>query len=171
MKYIASTFFLLLFFLSHGHAQKFAYVDVDYILEHIPEFGSAQTQLDETTEKWQEAIKKMELEVIELKNNYVNEEVLYTEEMKKKKWKSIQNKEVEIYEFKQLKFGYEGELFVKRQELIKPIQDNIYAAIEELAKSKRYDFIFDKSSTPIMLYAKDDYDKSDMIIKALGYNP
>lgn len=165
--------FVLIFvlFASTSFAQKFAYVDVDYILERIPDYASAQTQLDQYSEKWQGDIENMESTLQNMRNVYANEEVLYSEEVKKEKWTAILDKEQALYKFKQEKFGYNGELFQKRQELIKPIQDNIYSAIEDLAKAKRYDFIFDKSSTPIMLFAKEDYDKSNDIIKALGYKP
>lgn len=169
MKYFLS--FLVLCLSLSASAQKFAYVDIEYIMNHIPEYSSAQTQLDETAELWQNEIIKMEMELTDMKNAYANEEVLYTKEVKERKWKEIENKEVEIYKYKQSKFGYEGELFLKRQELIKPIQDNIFAEIEKLATDKRYDFIFDKSATPMMLFAKEDYDKSNLIIKALGYRP
>ena len=110
-------------------------------------------------------------EIDDLYRNFQNEQYLLTEEQKKTKVAEIEGREKAIKEYQKLKFGYEGELFVKRQELVKPIQDKVYEAIEKFAKERGYDFIFDKSSSTTLLYSNAENDKSDDIIKKLGYTP
>ena len=151
------------------NAQKFAYVDSDYILERMPEFGSAQDQLDKLSLNWQEEIEELYQEIDQLYKKYQADKVLLTQEMKNKREGEIINKEKDAKELQRKRFGPEGDLFVKRQELIKPTQDKIYNAIQDLATEKRYDIIFDKSSELIMLYADTDLDKSDEILQMLGY--
>tara|TARA_Y100001933_G_scaffold240840_1_gene266736 strand:- start:519 stop:1028 length:510 start_codon:yes stop_codon:yes gene_type:complete len=157
------------FFSITAYAQKFAYVDSDYILERVPEYQSAQEQLDKLTLSWQEEIEILYQEIDMLYKKYQADQILLTQEMKTKREAEIINKEKEAKELQRKRFGPEGDLFVKRQELIKPTQDKIYNAIQDLATEKRYDIIFDKSSELIMLYADTDLDKSDEILQMLGY--
>jgi outer membrane protein len=151
-------------------SQKIAYVDTDYILEKIPDYKEAQQQLDDIAAQWRAEIQKDKQEVEQLYKRYQAEQYLMDEQTRTRKEEEIAAKERAVAEKEQAKFGYEGELFKKRQELVKPIQDKIYNAVVELAKTRGYDFIFDKASGgPYMLYADPKNDKSDEILKALGY--
>ena len=150
-------------------AQRFVYVDTDYILEQIPEYTTAQAKLDEMAEQWRAEIDKRYKEIDDLYKAYQAEQVLLPEETKIQRQQQIEAKEKAVKEYQKQKFGYEGELFVKKQELIKPIQDKIYNEIQKLATEKSYDFVFDKSGGLNMLYANTRYDKSKDIIEALGF--
>ena len=152
-------------------AQRFAYVNTDYILKNIPEYKAAQDQIDKITTEWRAEVDKKQKEIDDLYRNFQNEQYLLTEEQKKTKVGEIEAKEKAIKDYQKTKFGYEGELFQKRQELVKPIQDKVYEAIEKYAKERGFDFIFDKSSSTTLLYANAENDKSDDIIKKLGYTP
>lgn len=127
------------------YAQKFAYVESDYILERVPEYQSAQEQLDKLTLSWQEEIEQLYLEIDQLYKKYQADQILLTQDMKIKRENEIINKEKAAKELQRKRFGPEGDLFTKRQELVKPIQDKIYNAIQDLATEKRYGVIFDKS--------------------------
>lgn len=150
-------------------AQRFVYVDTDYILEQIPEYTTAQAKLDEMAEQWRAEIDKRYKEIDELYKAYQAEQVLLPEETKIQRQQQIEAKEKAVKEYQKQKFGYEGELFQKKQELIKPIQDKIYNEIQKMATEKSYDFVFDKSGGLNMLYANTRYDKSKDIIEALGF--
>ena len=151
------------------YAQKFAYVESDYILERVPEYQSAQEQLDKLTLSWQEEIEQLYLEIDQLYKKYQADQILLTQDMKIKRENEIINKEKAAKELQRKRFGPEGDLFTKRQELVKPIQDKIYNAIQDLATEKRYGVIFDKSGELSMLFADPDLDKSDDNLRKLGY--
>ncbi len=150
------------------YAQKFAYVDMDYILNKMPTYNEAQKQLDKIADGWQKDVEIKMKGVDDMYKQFQAEQVLMTEPMKQQKMKDIEAKEKEVKEFQKAKFGPNGELFKKRQELIKPIQDKIYNEIQKYAVAKGYDFIFDRSSGPTMLYAGDRFNRSDDILSALG---
>lgn len=166
-KKIISSFVVLLI-ASSTFAQKFAYVDMDYILEKMPTYTEAQKQLDKVAEGWQKEVEAKMATVDELYKQFQAEQVLMTEPMKQQKIKEIEAKEKEVKEFQKGKFGPNGELFKKRSEFIKPIQDKVYNEIQKYAVAKAYDFIFDRSSGPSMLYANEKMNKSDDILSALG---
>ena len=151
------------------NAQKFAYVDSDYILERMPEYGSAQDQLDKLSLNWQEEIEELYQQIDQLYKKYQADKILLTQEMKNKRESEIINKEKDAKELQRTRFGPEGDLYTKRKELIKPIQDKVYNAIQDFSNEKRYDIIFDKSSNLIMLFSNPSLDKSDDILKMLGY--
>ena len=151
------------------YAQKYAYVDTQYILDNISEYKAAQQQLDQVSVNWQKEIEAKYANIDKLYKDYQAEQILLTDDMKKKREAEITAKEKEVKEFQKQKFGYEGELFKKKQELIKPIQDKIYNAVKKMATDQSYAVIFDKSSDLIMLYANPKYDKSDEILTAMGY--
>jgi len=151
------------------HAQKYAFVDTEYILDNISEYKAAQQQLDQLSVNWQKDIEAKYANIDKLYKDYQAEQILLTDDMKKKREAEITTKEKEVKEYQKQKFGYEGELFKKKQELIKPIQDKIYNAVKKMATDQSYAVIFDKSSDLIMLYANPKYDKSDDILSALGY--
>lgn len=148
-------------------AQRFAYVDMEYILENLPAYTKAQKTLDQTAEQWRAEVAVKMQEVENAYKKFQAEQVLMNEKMKADKIAEIEAKEKAIKEYQKAKFGPNGELFKKRQQLIKPIQDKIYKQIELLAQEKSYDFILDKSSGVQMLYANKRYDRSAIILAAL----
>tara|TARA_B100000768_G_scaffold83507_1_gene79009 strand:+ start:1312 stop:1818 length:507 start_codon:yes stop_codon:yes gene_type:complete len=150
-------------------AQKFAYVDTDYILNKIPDFKQAQDKLDALSTDWQKEIENKYADVEKMYRAYQQEQVLLTTDMKEKREEAIINKETDAKNLQKKYFGPEGSLYIKRQELIKPIQDKIYDAIQQLSAENKYAIIFDSSSDLIMLYKNDNYDKSDKILDLLGY--
>ncbi len=160
---------LLMALSSLVYAQKFAYVDSDYILERIPEYGSAQDQIEKLSLNWQSEIEEVYQEIDLMYKKYQADKILLTQEMKNKRESDIINKEKEAKELQRKRFGPDGDLYKKRQELVKPIQDKIYNAIQDFSNEKRYDIIFDKSSNLIMLFSNPDLDKSDDILKMLNY--
>ena len=150
-------------------AQKFAYVDTDYILNNIPEFNQAQDKLDELSKQWQEEIEAIYAEVDKMYRDYQTQEVLLTDEMKTKRENAIIAKEKSAKDLQRKRFGPDADLYAKRQELIKPLQDKVYDAIQQLAANSKYAVIFDSSSDLIMLYANPNLDKSDKILENMGY--
>lgn len=150
------------------YAQKFAFVDMDYILNKMPTYNEAQKQLDKIAEGWQKDVEAKMKGVDDMYKQFQAEQVLMTEPMKQQKMKEIEAKEKDVKDFQKGKFGPNGELFKKRQELIKPVQDKIYNEIQKYAVAKGYDFIFDRSSGPTMLYAGDRFNRSEDILSALG---
>lgn len=150
-------------------AQKFAYVDTDYILNNIPEFNQAQDKLDEISKQWQEEIEAIYAEVDKMYRDYQTQEVLLTDEMKTKRENAIIVKEKSAKDLQKKRFGPDGDLYAKRQELIKPLQDKVYDAIQQLAANSKYAVIFDSSSDLIMLYSSPNLDKSDKVLENMGY--
>jgi outer membrane protein len=155
---------------SAAFAQKYAYVNTQYILDNIPEYKNAMQQLDNISLTWQKEIEDRYAIIDKLYKAYQAEQVLLTEEMKKRRQDEITSKEKDVKDLQKQRFGVDGDLFKKKQELIKPIQDKIYNAVKKLATDGSYAVIFDKSSELTMLYTNAKYDKSDDILKALGYN-
>lgn len=148
---------------------KFGYVDTDYILSQIPEYKAAQSELDKTSLQWQKEIDAKYAEVDKLYKAYQADVILLTDDMKKKRENEIINKEKEVKELQKQRFGVDGELFKKRQELVKPIQDKVYNAIKVIAEKSALGFIMDKSGQVSLLYANSKYDKSDDVLVYLGY--
>lgn len=168
MKKLFSLIVVVAMFSSMSFAQRFVYVDTEYILDRMPDYKKAQDQIDNIAEEWRKEIDLKYKEVEKLYKAYQAEQVLLTEEMKLQKQKEIEDKEKAARDLQKRYFGFEGELFKKKQELIKPVQDKVYKAIQEMAESKVYDFVFDKSNGVAMLFATPKYDRSDDILKALG---
>lgn len=162
----------MVIFISIGaFAQRFAYVDSDYILQHIPEYNSSQKQLDALSVQWQKEVDARFAEIDKLYKAYQADQVLLTEDMRKRRENEIIKKEQEAKEFQKLKFGFEGELFQVRTKLIKPIQDRVARAIQAVADAQQLDMIFDKNSDITLLYASPRLDKSNDVIIRLGYKP
>ncbi|MBL4652075.1 MAG: OmpH family outer membrane protein [Flavobacteriales bacterium] len=155
---------------TYTFAQKFAYVDTDYILENIPEYQEAQKELDNLSVTWQKQIEAKYAEIDRLYKAYQAEQILLNEDMKAKRENEIIRKEQEVKDFQKDKFGVDGALFKKRQELIQPIQDQIYIAIKEIAEAGSYSVILDRAGQSNILYANTRYDKSDDVLKKLGYS-
>jgi len=159
---------LMVFAVGFIQAQKFAFVDTQYILDNLPEFTEAQAQLDELSAQWQQEVEAKFAEVDKMYKDYQAQSVLLPEDMKKKKEQEIVDKEKEAKNLQKLKFGKDGELFRKRQELVKPIQEKVYNAIQEVATANNYSVIFDKGGSLTMLYANPKYDVSDDVLDNLG---
>jgi outer membrane protein len=169
MKKTMITALALFLFAGLAMAQKFAFVDTDYILQNIPSYNAAQEELNKASEVWEAEI-TVEYEAIEqMYKTYQSERVLLTDEMKKKREEEIMNKERQAKELQSKYFGPEGDLSKKRQELVKPIQDAVYKAVKELSAEGSYAVIFDTASGASILYSNPRYDLSDEVLKKLGY--
>lgn len=169
MKKIALILLTCLLVSATGFTQKFGFVDTEYILSNIPAYKAAQDKLDQFSKEWENEIKAMYEEVDKLYRKYQSEQVLLTQDMKSKREEEIINMEKQVKELQNKYFGVEGELFQKRQELVKPIQDQIYNAIKELATEGGYAAIFDTSEGVSLIFSDPKYDKSDEVLKKLGY--
>lgn len=169
MRKISLLLFAIILTAAVGYSQKYAFVDTEYILSNIPSYQAAQDQLEQYSKEWEKEIKTMYEEVDRMFKKYQSEQVLLTEEMKRKREDEIINREKEVKALQNKYFGPEGELFKKRQELIKPIQDQIYNAVKELAVSGGFAVIFDTSADVSMLYTDPKLDKSDEVLQKLGY--
>lgn len=167
--FIFCLFLLSSFGFSQGAAAKFGYVDTDYILGQIPEYKAAQNELDKTSVSWQKEIEVRFADIDKLYKAYQADAILLTDDMKKKRENEIMNKEKEVKDLQKQRFGVDGELFKKRQELVKPIQDKVYNAIKAVAEKKGLGFILDKSGQIAILYANVKYDISDDVLVHLGY--
>lgn len=169
MKKLLLLFILTNVILTTTFAQKFAYVDTDYILNKIPEFKQAQDKLDNFSTDWQAEIESKYAAVEKMYRAYQQEKVLLTDNMKSKREEAIITKETAAKNLQQKYFGPQGQLFTKRQELITPIQDKIQNAIKELAKANKYQIVFDSSSDLIMLHKDNNLDQSDKVLDLMGY--
>lgn len=152
----------------YGQSQKYAYVDTQYILDNIPEFQDAQDELDEISDKWQKEIETKYAMVSEMYQKYQAESVLLPDDIKHKREEEIINKEKEVKELQRKYFGQEGELYKKRQELVQPIQEKVYNAIETIAATNNYSFVFDKAGGMTLLYGNPKYDISDDVLDEVG---
>lgn len=159
---------ILAMFAGTAHAQKFGYVDTDYILGQLTEYKAAQKQLNEISQKWENDLKIMRDEVDKMYQDFKAEEILLSPTQKKEREDAIVAKENEIKKFELEKFGVNGELFKKRQELIKPIQDKVSVAIAKVAKNNGLDFIFDKSANMNILFSNPKFDRSGDVLDELG---
>ena len=153
-----------------AQAQKFATVDMSYIMKNIPAYESANEQLNQVSKKWQAEVDAKMKEVQQLYKNYQTELVFMSDDMKVKREEEIVAKEKASQELKRNYFGPEGELFKKRESLMKPIQDEVYNAIQEISNTKGLDLIFDKSSAMSAIFVSTKLDISDEVLKKLGYS-
>jgi outer membrane protein len=153
------------------HAQKVGYVDTDYILTKLPEYKDAQSQLDAISAEWQAQMEKRYQLIDQMYKDLQAEEILLTDDMKKKRMSDIKIKEKEALEYQRKKFGVDGELFAERQKLVKPIQEKVYKAIKEVARASGYAIMMDKAGATTLIYTNPKYNKSDAVLKKLGFNP
>lgn len=158
-------------FSNSAMAQKFACIDTDYILGQLTEYKAAQRQLNELSEKWENDLKVMKEEVDKMYRDYKAEEILLSPSQKKEREDAIVAKEEALKAYELEKFGVNGELFKKRQELIKPIQDKVSEAVKRVAKNNGLDFVFDKSANMNILFSNPKYDRSDDVLDELGVTP
>jgi len=168
MKKILTILFFALM-LNSAFSQKIAYVDTDYILSSIPTYQSAQEQLDLMAKEWQEEVEQMYNDIEKMYKEYQAEKVLLTQEMKQKREEEIVQKEKEVKDLQKKYFGPEGDLFKKKQELIEPIQNDIFNAIKEVAVDGNFSIIFDAAGGANMLYSDPKFDKSDLVLEKLGF--
>lgn len=169
MKRLIALTATVLLFAATASAQKFAFVDSDYILKNIPSYNAAQEQLNKLSEQYESEISAQYAEVEKMYKTYQSERVLLTDDVRKKREEDIMKKEEEVKSLQQKYFGPEGELFKKREELVKPIQDALYKAVKEISAEGNYALIFDSASGASILYSNPRYDISDEVLKKMGY--
>jgi outer membrane protein len=162
---------LLAFFLGTGllgFSQKYAIIDTRYILDKMPEYKTAQAQLDDIAAGWQKDIDTRQTELDNMYKSYEAEQVMLSDELKKKREDQLFNKEKDLRDLQRKRFGFEGDLFKKRQELIKPIQDKVYNAVQRMAVNRGFDLVLDKSEGITIIFADPKLDKSEDVLKELG---
>jgi len=153
---------------NYAQAQKVAYVDMQYILKNLPQYETANEQLTMISKRWQKEIDALQQEARVLETNYQTEQIFLSEDLKQKREEEILQKQTEALELKRRYFGKDGELFKKREALLKPIQDDIYTAIQEIAQDKKYDVVKDRSADPSLIYMSSKLDISDLVLQKLG---
>jgi len=155
--------------ITNNFAQKYAYVDTDFILGKLPAYVAAQEQLDKLSQKYQKEMETLHSELDQIYKDYQAEVVLLSQDMKKKREEQIVGKEKEYKKLQRQYFGPDGELAKKREALVKPIQDDVFNAIQTIAEQGAYSMIFDKAGSMTMIYTNPKYDLSDQVLQKLGY--
>ncbi len=158
----------LAFGLNFANAQKFGYIDSDFILNKMPEYAKAQSEIDQLSASWQKEIEEMQKKVDGLYSTYQAEQVLLTEAMKQERLDEMKKKETELKDYQKKVFGFGGLFFLKKQELIKPLQDKVFDATEKVAKANRLAIIFDKAGELVMIYTDPRHDYTDFVLEELG---
>jgi outer membrane protein len=164
-------FFLLSFsccIVAIAHAQRYAIIDTKYILDKLPDYKSAQKNMDDIASGWQKEIDIMQQVLDRMYKDFEAEQVMLSEELRKKREDQLLIKEKELRDLQRQRFGFEGDLFKRRQELIKPIQDKVYNAVQKLAVQRGYDFILDKSEGITVIFADPKLEKSEDVLRELG---
>ena len=156
--------------LSAQKPQRVAYIDMNYILENVPEYRNAQSQLDSKVKNWQEKLDGLSDEIEQMKTDLSNEKSLLTNDLIRERQEDIEIKEQELKRLQQAYFGPTGDLFQLRKQLATPVQDQVYNAIQEIARNKKYDFVFDRSSDLIMLYSNEKFDISELVLNSIVKN-
>ena len=151
-----------------SNAQRYAVIDTKYILDKMPEYKTAQKQLDDVAAGWQKEVDALQQELDKMYKDFEAEQVMLSEELKKKREDQLFIKEKNLRDLQRQRFGFEGDLFKKRQELIKPVQDRVYNAVQKLAVQRGYDFILDKSEGITVIFTDPKLEKSDDVLKELG---
>lgn len=168
MKKILIAASLVMAIAMNAGAQRYAIVDTKYILDKIPDYKEAQEHLDQVSLQWQKEIDQKQAELDRLYRNFEAERVMLSEELKKKREDELFMREKEVRDLQRQRFGFEGDLFKKRQELVKPIQDRVYNAIQKIAANRQYDFILDKSEGITVIFADPKLDRSEDVLRELG---
>ena len=162
---------VLLFFVSFCHGQRgvrIGYIDTEYILKNVDDYQAAQSQLDAKVQQWKSQVDQQLAKLETQKKQLDNERVLLTDELIREREKELQIIETEILDYQQKRFGPNGDLMIQRKQLAQPVQDQIFTAVQEIATSKKYDFIFDKSADVVMLYSADRYDISEQVLRTIN---
>ncbi|MEP2937670.1 MAG: OmpH family outer membrane protein [Gilvibacter sp.] len=166
-------FILTAFLLVGSYAQaqrgaRIGYIDMEYILENVPEYQEAATQLDGKVQQWKKDIEKRLSAVDQMKVDLSNERVLLTKELIEEREEEIQIKQDEVLDYQQKRFGPNGDLAIQRRQLVQPVQDQVFNIVQEIADAKKYDFIFDKSADIVMLFAAERNDISEQVVRAIN---
>ena len=169
-KVLLIVFFIIsnLFFVHAQRGIRVAYIDTEYILENVDEYKEASGQLEEKVQKWKKEIDLKLKEIDLMKETLKNERVLLTPELIEEREEEIKAEEAEILDYQQKRFGHNGDLMIQKKKLIQPIQDQVFTSVREIAKARKYDFVFDKSADIVMLYSNKKYDISDLVLKSLN---
>ena len=170
MKRITIILALVLACASAAMAQKFALVDMDYILKNVPQYEMANEQLNQLSQRWQKEVEAVGKEAENMYQAYLAEKVFLTEEQVKKREADVVAKEKEATELRYKYFGPEGELYKKRQSLLKPVQDEVYNAIKKVADERGYQAIFDRATSRDIIYASPRIDVSNEVLAKMGYS-
>ena len=160
-------FLLAVVFTLQLQAQRYAVIDTRYILNKLPEYEDAQKKLDAFSTQWQKEIDEKQVVLDQLYRNFEAERVMLSDELLKKREDDLFNKEKELRDLQKKRFGFEGDLFKKRQELVKPIQDKVYNAVQKIAVARQYDLVLDKSEGITIIFADPKLDRSDDVLKEL----
>jgi len=168
MKICLFTIFFITFGLNIVLAQRFGYVDTDFVLNKMPDYKKAQDEINQLSDAWEKEIQDMTKKIEAMYSALQAEQVLLTDEMKKERTEAIQKREVELKEYQKKVFGFGGLFFLKKQELIKPIQDKVWDAADKVAKQNNLAIIFDKAGELVMIYTDPRYDYTDFVLDELG---
>ena len=151
-----------------ANAQRYALIDTKYILDKMPDYKSANKTIEQIAEAWQQEIDLMQADLDKMYRELDVEKAMLTPELLKKREDEIYNKEKQVRDLQKKRFGYEGDYFKKKQELVKPLQEKVYNAVQKLASEKMYDFVLDKSEGITIIFADPKLDKSDDVLKIMG---
>jgi outer membrane protein len=168
MRYFLAISVFLLFGLNFVSAQKFGYFDSEFVMSKMPEYSKAQGEIDQLSATWQKEIEDMQAKLDEMYRVYQAEQVLLTEQMKQERQDEIKKKETELKDYQKKVFGFGGLFFLKKQELIKPLQDKVFDAVEKVCKANRLAILFDKSGELVMVYTDPRHDYTDFVLEELG---
>jgi outer membrane protein len=168
MRFLGALVIAFFFGLYFVQAQKFGYVDSEFILSKMPEYKKAQDEIDQLSGAWQKDVEEMQKKVEGLYSAFQAEQVLLTEEMRQERLDEIAKREKELKEYQRKVFGFGGLFFLKKQELIKPLQDKVFDAVEKVAKANRLAIIFDKAGELVMMYTDPRHDYTDFVLEELG---
>ena len=168
MRVYIITFFFLIFGLNFVNAQRFGYIDTDFILNKMPDYKKAQEEIDQLAEAWAKEVNDMDKEIKAMYSSLQAEQVLLTEEMKNERTAAIEKKEEAMKEYQKKVFGFDGLLFLKQQELVKPVQDKVWDAVDKVAKQNNLAIVFDKAGELVMIYTDPRFDYTDFVLDELG---
>jgi len=168
-KYFLAAFLLLLVFQANAQSRgiKIGYIDMEYILQNVPDYTEAKSQLEQKAQKWKQDIEAKKIEIAKLKDALKTEKALLTRELIEEREEEIKFQETELLDFQQKKFGPNGDLITQKAVLVKPIQDQVFTAVQDIAELKKYDYVFDKSSDLTMLFTAKRHDISDQVIRTI----
>ena len=168
MRFYLFTIFFLIFGLNFVNAQRFGYIDTDFILNKMPEYKKAQDEINQLSQAWEKEVQDMQKKIEGMYAALQAEQVLLTEEMKKERTDAIQKKEAELKEYQKKVFGFGGLFFLKKQELVKPIQDKVWDAVDKVCKENSLAIMFDKAGELVMIYTDPRHDYTDFVLDQLG---
>jgi outer membrane protein len=169
MRFYLIPIFFIIFGLNFVNAQRFGYIDTDFILNKMPEYKKAQEEVDQLSQLWEKEIVAMSKGIEAMYSSLQAEQVLLTDAMRKERTDAIKKKETELKEYQKKVFGFGGLFFLKKQELIKPIQDKVWDAVDKVAKKNSLAIVFDKSGELVMIYTDPRYDYTDFVLEELGF--